>query len=197
MREENEGRPAKGNTVLLTIIAVATLLVAVIGATFAYFSVTITGNDTATSVIVKTATLGISYESGNVILAENIIPGTVIPTKTFTVTNSGEVAMTYKISWVDVTNTFQDGSGDPTELKYSIAGSVTTGTGTTSSLAITQAPLANGDITGMTSITVDPGATHTFVLTMSFPETGADQNHNQGKSFMGKIQVTADNVTNP
>ena len=34
----------KGNMILLTIIAVATLLVAVIGATFAYISATKNGN---------------------------------------------------------------------------------------------------------------------------------------------------------
>ena len=32
------------NTILLTVIAIATLLVAVVGATFAYFTATITDN---------------------------------------------------------------------------------------------------------------------------------------------------------
>ena len=35
----------KKNTVLLTVIAVATLLVAVVGATFAYFSARVTENN--------------------------------------------------------------------------------------------------------------------------------------------------------
>lgn len=39
----------KKNTMLLTVIAIATLLVAVVGATFAYFSVTATNNATATT----------------------------------------------------------------------------------------------------------------------------------------------------
>jgi hypothetical protein len=42
----------KKNTMLLTVIAVATLLVAVVGATFAYFSVAATGQNTATNVAV-------------------------------------------------------------------------------------------------------------------------------------------------
>lgn len=40
----------KKNTMLLTVIAVATLLVAVVGATFAYFSLTTTGNGGTTTV---------------------------------------------------------------------------------------------------------------------------------------------------
>lgn len=35
----------KNNTVMLTIIGIATLLIAVVGATFAYFSATLTGTD--------------------------------------------------------------------------------------------------------------------------------------------------------
>ena len=46
----------KKNTMLLTVIAVATLLVAVVGATFAYFSVTVKGDEsTSTSVTGSTS----------------------------------------------------------------------------------------------------------------------------------------------
>ena len=41
-------------TMLLTVIAVATLLVAVVGATFAYFSLSVSGEATATQAAVKT-----------------------------------------------------------------------------------------------------------------------------------------------
>ncbi len=43
----------KKNTMLLTVIAVATLLVAVVGATFAYFSLTVDNQSTATKAQVK------------------------------------------------------------------------------------------------------------------------------------------------
>lgn len=187
---ENKNRKPKGNTVLLTIIAIATLLVAVIGATFAYFSVTIVGNEQATSTIVKTATLGITYDSGQSINAENLFPGVDIPSKTFSVSNTGEVAMTYKITWSDITNTL----GTPAELKYSVTGTVTTGEGTTKTLAETQAPTTSGDISQLTNITIQPGATHTFALKILFPDTGLEQNANQGKTFSGKIQIVAEKV---
>jgi hypothetical protein len=56
----------KSNTLLLTVIAVATLLVAVIGATFAYFTAQISGNtDSETPVVVRSATLEINFADGS------------------------------------------------------------------------------------------------------------------------------------
>lgn len=48
----------KKNTMLLTVIAVATLLVAVVGATFAYFSVTGANDNQTTAVNVKAEDIG-------------------------------------------------------------------------------------------------------------------------------------------
>ena len=51
-------REEKKNTMLLTVIAVATLLVAVVGATFAYFSLSVTNNSSATTASVSTGKVG-------------------------------------------------------------------------------------------------------------------------------------------
>lgn len=48
----------KKNTMLLTVIAVATLLVAVVGATFAYFSVSATTNSSSAAVTTKAQAVG-------------------------------------------------------------------------------------------------------------------------------------------
>ena len=47
----------KKNTMLLTVIAVATLLVAVVGATFAYFSLSVTGGAQTTTAKASTGKL--------------------------------------------------------------------------------------------------------------------------------------------
>jgi len=93
-----------GNTVLLTVIGVATLLVALVGATFAYFSATITST-AKESIYITTATpVGLKYEGKNLQL-ENIIPGQS-ESNTFTVTNpnpgAGEtgVVQTYDLHLV-------------------------------------------------------------------------------------------------
>ena len=64
----------KGNTALLTVIGVATLLVALVGATFAYFTATLS-NESAQSISVTTATpVGLEYE-GSSLLLPNAMPG--------------------------------------------------------------------------------------------------------------------------
>ena len=69
----------KKNTILLTVIAIATLLVAVVGATFAYFTATITTtNDTNATTEVKTAALtSVSFDYGKTISSTNgvVYPG--------------------------------------------------------------------------------------------------------------------------
>lgn len=61
----------KGTTVLLTVIGIATLLVAVVGATFAYFSATVVETDPENDnkdVVVEAATVGtITFTHGNTI----------------------------------------------------------------------------------------------------------------------------------
>jgi predicted ribosomally synthesized peptide with SipW-like signal peptide len=70
----------KKNTILLTVIAIATLLVAVVGATFAYFTATVTttnaedGGSATTSVkatVLPTATM----EYGKTLNATDVFPG--------------------------------------------------------------------------------------------------------------------------
>ncbi len=72
------------NTVLLTVIAVATLLVAVVGATFAYFTATATGGETGgTATDVETAKVsGINVTSSpeTVNNFENVYPGVWLAT---------------------------------------------------------------------------------------------------------------------
>ena len=55
------GNNNKGNMILLTIISVATLLVAVIGATFAYFNISINSKDSDTTIEVTNGTISIEY----------------------------------------------------------------------------------------------------------------------------------------
>lgn len=64
------------NTVLLTVIGVATLLVALVGATFAYFSATITDNSTSINVT-STQVSGLTMTSGASAVGSPLYPGWV------------------------------------------------------------------------------------------------------------------------
>ena len=119
----------KKNTVLLTIIAVAVLLVAVVGATFAYFTATSTGSKTQT-VKVTTDTINEStFNPGTAItLNANLTnfgkageeytgsnPGTQTGSNTATVKfkagSKGSASMCYTAGLQITTNTFKKSSG--------------------------------------------------------------------------------------
>lgn len=80
----------KKNTILLTVIAVATLLVAVVGATFAYFTATVTTeNDANNTTEVKTRTIAsATMDYGSKVSGANVLPGYKVA-KTVTVVGNG------------------------------------------------------------------------------------------------------------
>lgn len=181
--EENSNKKQR---IFLSVVAIATLLVAILGATFAWFSAQVKGNDEASSVIVETATLGIVYENSNEIKGENVMPGWS-QTKTFTVSAQvgANTNQNYTISWDIDTNDFADQS----DLIYTLVGAPKAG-GTAINATEVQVPAV-----GKTAIsgqgTIKPTETHEYQLTVKFKETGSDQNSNQGKKFYGKIVVDA------
>lgn len=121
----------KQNTVLLTIIAVATLLVAVVGATFAYFTST-KATTSISEVVITGGKMSISYaadangeQSGTVILTKTdfkpspdvLVHKTFSLTGTNTATGNGTTAlnMPYAVS-IEYKSGFQN-----TELHYTIS----------------------------------------------------------------------------
>lgn len=104
----------RNNTMLLTVIAIATLLVAVIGATFAYFTSSVNGEDKSSILKVGSATLTIAYADadGDALKTEKVAEpqaGAVL-TKTFTLTgnNTSDKVMKYQLSLVVTDSTFED-----------------------------------------------------------------------------------------
>ena len=110
---ENGG---KSSTILLTVIGIATLLVVVTGATFAYFAAIVKNNDNATSIQITASENGthISLEGGEAVDLTNIYPRTEawatkdITLKNEAVTGSSTTA-TYTFYMNVETNTFDAG----------------------------------------------------------------------------------------
>ena len=65
----------KGSMIILTIIGIATLLVAVIGATFAYFSVTIKYDKEPTPAVIESSTMLVTFKTVNELTYTGAIPG--------------------------------------------------------------------------------------------------------------------------
>lgn len=207
----NEG---KGQTIFLSVIGIATLLVAIIGATFAWFSVNVTGNNEASSIFVTTAVLGsITFTDGTEIRMENIRPETSpTETKTFTVANTGEGSndltspINYKVTLDVVTNTLSAAANksqgapivDGDYFVHSLASEAATTDNTSTaltgtctpahvSMAETAVPTADTQLGG--NGTICGTATHSYTYTIAFKEADADQNAAQGQSFVGRLQV--------
>ncbi|MBR3162207.1 MAG: hypothetical protein IKF19_06720 [Bacilli bacterium] len=70
--EKKEEKQQKRNNTFNIIIGVSTLIIAILGATFAYFSATATSKEN--DVNVKSAYVSISYDGGTEIKASNLIP---------------------------------------------------------------------------------------------------------------------------
>ncbi len=180
----------KGQTIFLSVIGIATLLVAIIGATFAWFSITIQGNDKASSIIVTTATLGsVVFTDGNEINMTNIKPEqSPQSTKTFTIVNTTSGA-TEKINYViylDVTaNTLSDAADG--YFVHSLSGKANN-KGTVAT-AITEQVVPGVGKNVLGNGTLNGTETHTYTYSIQFKESGSDQNAAQGKTFAGKLVV--------
>lgn len=70
MKENN-----RGSMIILTVIGIATLLIAVMGATFAYFTATIEYKSTPTTVVVQSSTMIVEFDSVNELDYTGAIPG--------------------------------------------------------------------------------------------------------------------------
>ncbi len=211
----------KKNTVLLTVIAVATLLVAVVGATFAYFSANVTENN-KTQTVLKSAELGITFTGTQEIVAESIEPGWSA-NKVFTVENTSDYDMTFDINFTNSLNNF----AAPEDLTYSIAAAYSASTNdsyTTSSTvqmvgldetsvgaAVKSDFSATGtlptggtvegsnytyssDVVKIVRVFIPAHTTEQFTMTAGYTYLETDQNQDQGKMFRTTVNVTANGI---
>ena len=179
------------NKVLLTVIGAATLLVAVVGATFAYFSAT--GSETTATVQTGSSQINIQASEDAV---ENIRPtswttraaaDTDANVEKFTLTMSGAVSGsgTYTISMnqpeITIGNITGD-NGDLSDIRYAIfRGEETT--------AVKEGSFADATFTnGKVDLVVNesysaPAVTGEFTVYVWIENENADQNNLQEVSF--------------
>ena len=66
----------KGQSIFLSIIGIATLLVAIIGATFAWFSINVSGNENPSPIGAVAPNLGqVNFNDGVTIDIKELVPG--------------------------------------------------------------------------------------------------------------------------
>lgn len=169
-----------GRNIFLSVVGIATLLVAIVGATFAWFSSTMTNGSVAKNV--STATVGNLTMSNTLIDLTNILPGAETGDYTFTVSGSptaGSIPYTCKIKY----------SGSVADLQYKVSSAnASTNGGTWTSITTTNASIATGTITSSST-------SHVYKLNIRMRETGANQNTQQGKSSTVTVSCEVDGTT--
>ena len=177
----------KSQSIFLSIIGIATLLVAIIGATFAWFSITVTGNDNPSDIVINSGTLGqVSFVDGTNIEIQNLMPGSST-TKTFTVSQTDPSA-TGKISYNIVLNV-KDNTLSPNangQFVHSLKASGNTNGGTLAMLPSTSVP-TQSMIIG--SGVIEGYEVHTYEYTIGLNNINENQNQAQGKEFSGYLSV--------
>ena len=180
--ENNE--VSKSNKIKIIVITALIFLVSIAGISYAYFTIQIVGNDTASSMRLRTANMSLVYNDVQIVSGEYAEPGWT-QTKTLTVTNNGNVNADYTIKFRELVNTIING-----ELVLSATCSASTGS--CSNLPERAVHSASTEITDAYMygpITIAPGVTHTYTVTALFKETGSNQNYNQNKYFNGTLNI--------
>ncbi len=177
----------RGQSIFLSIIGIATLLVAIVGATFAWFSITVTGNDNPADIVITSSNLGqVSFTDGTVIDLGKVMPGT-FTTKTFTVSQTDPSAtgrISYNIMLNVRANTLTPNAAG--QFVHSLKSDGNTNGGTLATLDSTPVPeksvvIGSGVIEGY--------EVHKYQYTIGLNNIDADQNAAQGKQFSGYLSV--------
>lgn len=192
MKEEKKD---KRQGVFLAVISLLTLFFAVVGTSFAYFTIIVRGNENASSVLIKSVKLGqVVFEDGQEISLLHIYPGDYA-TKTFTIKNTGSddtLPIRYSVYLVQSTNEFA--SNNIVDFKHEIIASSKDSESDESVLGIlpsttvpspaSTAPIFSGVLYG--------NDTHSYTYKIGLIESNSNQNLAQGLTFLGKIQVEVD-----
>lgn len=214
---------SKTNTLLLTVIGVATLLVAVIGATFAYFTAQVGGGESATTVKMNAGVLKINFANGNTFqTTEGFEPTKAavecekkegayycdqaqyspVATKKFTLTGtnttlaSDNMKMPYTIKLVVTKNEFSTGA-----IKYTLVGTKTGGNAAEGELV--QIPnwvdvatgAADAAVLGSGYFLPGTDTVHSYDLNIYFPDNHVNQDVNKNKVFGAKVEISTAQIT--
>ena len=175
---------SKSNKIKIIVITALIFLVSIAGISYAYFTIQITGNETASSMRLRTANMSLVYNDVQIVSGEYAEPGWT-DTKTLTVTNTGNVTAYYTIIWRDLYNEVTND-----ELVISATCSSTSGSCPTISETVVPTTTPEGhNINVKKNIEIPVGVTHTYTLTAQFIETGSNQNYNQNKEFYGTLNI--------
>ena len=171
--------------IVLTMCVVSLVLTCIIG-TYAYFIINV-NNENRQNAQIDTGTMRLTFADGNPTINERIMLGET-KTKTFTLENTGDLDAVVSIDWLDLVNTYMEGS-----LTYTLEQSETEGSGYTEIIGKTNVPVTNTAFTTTLApdITVPVGKKYYYNLIITFNDlTDVDQEADRNASLSTKFTVS-------
>lgn len=178
--DKQEQKNGERQILFIIILSIITLIIAIIGATFAFFAARIIGNDDASSVLIKSNSLTIEYKNKNEINETDIKPG-FSKTINFTISNKENAPAGYKIYWLVSKNEFVND-----DFVYTLTA---TNPGTGGTVVTANNAVMPKKTTSIGTGVIPKNTVQTYTLNIKFIETGVNQDENQNKTFIGKIEV--------
>lgn len=172
---------SRRSKIIVSVAGIFIILLALIGITYGYFLTRVTGNTKENSILITTANLELVYGDGTteLLTKENIMPNTIVATKDFTVTNTGDSTITYEVYLENIFNNFENWRDVELTITCQVDG------GTCDGYA-GKYPRANTEII---TNTIEKDKVHNYEVTVKFVDTGLDQSVDMGKTLKGKVQI--------
>ena len=177
---------------IISITGITIVMLALLGLTYGYYLTRIQGNTNTNSISITTSDLKLTYRDGTgELIANNIMPGDEITSKTFTVENDGEQDVdAYTVALINIMNyfTFKDDLEVTVSCSSNINGGKCEGFAEDYENKVYKEkyPATN---TELFSLGIKENETHTFTLTVDYLYQDFDQSDDMGKTLKGKVQI--------
>ncbi len=183
--QENLKTPKVKQTAVLMFSLVAIVMMSIMG-TYAYFIINV-NNENRQNAQIDTGTMRLTFADGNPTINERIMLGET-KTKTFTLENTGDLDAVVSIDWLDLVNTYMEGS-----LTYTLEQSETEGSGYTEIIGKTNVPVTSAAFTTTLApdITVPVGKKYYYNLIITFNDLAdVDQEADRKANLSTKFTVS-------
>jgi hypothetical protein len=167
--------------IILSILAILIIILTLIGVSYSYYSAKVKKIE-ETQTVIKANELNLIFTGTSEINAENIIPGDSF-TKTFTVENTSNKAVTYNIYLENITNEFNE------DLVYTLSDEDKT------VIEEEVLPSTNDNKNYLiTDISIDSKEIKTYTMKVEFKYSDKNQNTNQNKEFKATLGIDTNRI---
>ena len=173
------------NMIILTVCAITLMFASILG-TYAYFMFNI-NNDSRQEIEVDTGTMRLRFADNDEGINAKLMLGESI-TKKFTLENTGTLDATVSIEWLDMINTYTEGS-----LTYTLSYSETEDGEYTEIVSSTNVPTSSTEFTStlVPDITIPVGVTYYYNLEVTLNNLNdVDQTEDLNANFFTKFIVS-------